>query len=100
MKEGRVSRPPLLSTRAPALLRSMEIRDRRPDGADEACELVLRPLTKMDADDAAALIRTAFAAQNRPTSPPSSLAYSGTASTFPVSDPLYASFTGGAARTI
>jgi hypothetical protein len=35
-----------------------------------------------------------------PTGPPPSLAYSGTASTFPVSDPLYASFTGGAARTI
>jgi len=34
--------------------------------------VVLRPLTTADADDVAELIRTAFAAQSRPTSPPSS----------------------------
>ena len=34
--------------------------------------MVLRPLTTADADDVAELIRTAFAAQSRPTSPPSS----------------------------
>jgi GNAT superfamily N-acetyltransferase len=50
----------------------MEIRDIRPDCADEACWGALRPLTKTDGDEAAELIRTAFAAQNRPTSPPSS----------------------------
>lgn len=34
--------------------------------------MVLRPLTTGDANEAAELIRTAFAAQSRPTSPPSS----------------------------
>ena len=34
--------------------------------------MALRPLTTADADDVAELIRTAFAAQSRPTSPPSS----------------------------
>jgi GNAT superfamily N-acetyltransferase len=38
-------------------------------GADIA---VLRPLTAADADDAAEVIRAAFAAQSRPTRPPSS----------------------------
>jgi GNAT superfamily N-acetyltransferase len=50
----------------------MEIRDARPDGVKEARRVVLRPLTIADADEAAELIRTAFAAQSRPTSPPSS----------------------------
>jgi GNAT superfamily N-acetyltransferase len=51
----------------------MEIRD--PTLADEAelpPGMILRPLTVADADEAAAHIRTAFAAQRRPTSPPSS----------------------------
>jgi GNAT superfamily N-acetyltransferase len=34
--------------------------------------MVLRPLTTADADDVAEIIRTAFAAQSRPTRPPSS----------------------------
>jgi GNAT superfamily N-acetyltransferase len=50
----------------------MEIRDTAPDGAEEACRAVLRPLTTEDANAAAEVIRTAFAAQSRPTSPPSS----------------------------
>ena len=37
-----------------------------------APEAILRPLTKADAGEAAALIRIAFAAQNRQTTPPSS----------------------------
>jgi GNAT superfamily N-acetyltransferase len=38
----------------------------------EADEVVLRPLTAADADEAADLIRAAFAVQSRPTRPPSS----------------------------
>lgn len=49
----------------------MEIRDATL-GAGEAGQSVLRPLTMADAEEAAGLIRTAFAAQSRPTSPPSS----------------------------
>jgi tRNA threonylcarbamoyladenosine biosynthesis protein TsaE len=48
----------------------MEIRDLSPEA--EACRLLLRPLTTADADEAAEVIRIAFAAQSRPTSPPSS----------------------------
>jgi GNAT superfamily N-acetyltransferase len=49
----------------------METRDPlADDGA--ARQLVLRPLTSADAGEAAELIRTAFAAQNRRTTPPSS----------------------------
>jgi len=50
----------------------MEIRDPTPASAEEARRVVLRPLTIADAEEAAGLIRTAFAAQSRPTSPPSS----------------------------
>ena len=50
----------------------MEIRDATPAGAEEACQAVLRPLTIADAEEAAEVIRTAFAAQSRRTSPPSS----------------------------
>ena len=50
----------------------MEIRDPTPASAEEARRVVLRPLTIADAEEAARLIRTAFAAQTRPTSPPSS----------------------------
>jgi GNAT superfamily N-acetyltransferase len=50
----------------------MEIREPSPAGAAETRRLVLRPLTVVDAEQAAELIRTAFAAQSRPTSPPSS----------------------------
>ena len=50
----------------------MEIRDPTPASAEEARRVVLRPLTIADAEEAAGLIRTAFAAQTRPTSPPSS----------------------------
>jgi GNAT superfamily N-acetyltransferase len=50
----------------------MEIRDPRPDSPEEVSRMVLRPLTTADADGAAELIRTAFAAQCRPTDPPSS----------------------------
>jgi GNAT superfamily N-acetyltransferase len=47
---------------------SSPLAGRRLLGADA----VLRPLTAADADDAAELIRAAFAAQSRPTRPPSS----------------------------
>ena len=40
--------------------------------AGELCRVILRPLTTADADEAADVIRTAFAAQSRPTRPPSS----------------------------
>jgi GNAT superfamily N-acetyltransferase len=51
----------------------MEIRDLTPGHEAEAApEMVLRPLTNADAGEAAELIRTAFAAQNRQTTPPSS----------------------------
>jgi GNAT superfamily N-acetyltransferase len=50
----------------------MEIRDATLAGAEEARRSALRPLTMADAEEAAQLIRTAFAAQSRPTSPPSS----------------------------
>jgi GNAT superfamily N-acetyltransferase len=51
----------------------MEIRD--PTSANDAeavPEMILRPLTAADAGEAAELIRTAFAAQTRRTTPPSS----------------------------
>jgi GNAT superfamily N-acetyltransferase len=51
---------------------AMEIRDVTRSSAEEVRQMVLRPLTVRDADEAARLIRTAFAAQSRPTSPPSS----------------------------
>jgi GNAT superfamily N-acetyltransferase len=69
---GRSSRVALLSARGAVLHPGMEIRDARPGGVKEACRLVLRPLTIADADEAAEVIRTAFAAQSRPTRPPSS----------------------------
>jgi GNAT superfamily N-acetyltransferase len=50
----------------------MEIRDPIADDARTAPQLALRPLTSADAGKAAELIRTAFAAQNRRTIPPSS----------------------------
>ena len=50
----------------------MEIRDITSDSAENAPGMVLRSLTLADADKAAEVIRTAFAAQSRPTSPPSS----------------------------
>jgi GNAT superfamily N-acetyltransferase len=50
----------------------MEIRDPIAKDAEAAPQLVLRPLTNADAREAAELIRTAFAAQNRRTTPPSS----------------------------
>jgi ribosomal protein S18 acetylase RimI-like enzyme len=50
----------------------MEIRDALNDSAEQVRRLVLRPLTARDADEAAELIRTAFAAQSAPTNPPSS----------------------------
>jgi hypothetical protein len=50
----------------------MEIRDPIANDAEAAPQLVIRPLTNADAAEAAELIRTAFAAQSRPTSPPSS----------------------------
>ena len=50
----------------------MEIRDITPDSAENAPRMVLRSLTLADADKAAEVIRIAFAAQSRPTSPPSS----------------------------
>jgi len=49
----------------------MEIREATL-GAGKAGQSVLRPLTIADVEEAAGLIRTAFAAQSRPTSPPSS----------------------------
>ena len=50
----------------------MQIRDPIANDAETAPQLVLRSLTLADADKAAEVIRTAFAAQSRPTSPPSS----------------------------
>ena len=50
----------------------MEIRDASSDGAERVHVGVLRRLTTADADEAAELVRTAFAAQSRLTSPPSS----------------------------
>ena len=50
----------------------MEIRDPIANDAEAAPQLVLRRLTNADAGDAAELVRTAFAAQNRRTTPPSS----------------------------
>jgi GNAT superfamily N-acetyltransferase len=50
----------------------MEIRETIANGAEGAPEIVLRPLTVADAGEAAELIRSAFAAQSRPTRPPSS----------------------------
>jgi GNAT superfamily N-acetyltransferase len=50
----------------------MQIRDPIANDAEAAPQLVLRSLTLADADKAAEVIRTAFAAQSRPTSPPSS----------------------------
>ena len=50
----------------------MEIRDSIAKDAEAAPQLVLRPLTNADAGEAAELIRAAFAAQNRQTTPPSS----------------------------
>jgi GNAT superfamily N-acetyltransferase len=51
----------------------MEIRDLTPGHkAEAAAGMVVRPLSPADADEAAGLIRTAFAAQNRRTMPPSS----------------------------
>ncbi len=42
------------------------------DEAEAAPGTILRPLTVADADETAELVRTAFAAQGRPTNPPSS----------------------------
>jgi GNAT superfamily N-acetyltransferase len=51
----------------------MEIRDSTlADEAEAAPGTILRPLAIADADETAALIRKAFAAQGRPTKPPSS----------------------------
>jgi GNAT superfamily N-acetyltransferase len=50
----------------------MEIRGPIANDAGAAPQLVLRALTNADAKEAAELIRTAFAEQNRPTTPPSS----------------------------
>jgi ribosomal protein S18 acetylase RimI-like enzyme len=50
----------------------MEIRDPIANDAEAAPQLVLRPLTNADAGAAADLIRSAFAAQSRRTTPPSS----------------------------
>jgi tRNA threonylcarbamoyladenosine biosynthesis protein TsaE len=50
----------------------MQIRDPIANDAEAAPQLVLRPLTNADAGAAADLIRSAFAAQNRRTTPPSS----------------------------
>jgi GNAT superfamily N-acetyltransferase len=50
----------------------MEIRDATHDSAEKAGRMVLRPLTARDAEEAAELIRTAFAAQSCSTNPPSS----------------------------
>jgi GNAT superfamily N-acetyltransferase len=50
----------------------MEIRDPIVNNAEAAPRLVLRPLAKADSADAAELIRSAFAAQSRRTTPPSS----------------------------
>ena len=50
----------------------MEIRDPLADDVEATSRLVLRPLRSADGAEAAELIRTAFAAQNRRTTPPSS----------------------------
>jgi GNAT superfamily N-acetyltransferase len=50
------------------MILSSPLASRAPLKADA---VVLRPLTTADADEAAELIRAAFAAQSRPTSPPS-----------------------------
>ncbi len=50
----------------------MEIRDPIADDAEAAAGMVVRPLSTAYADEAAELIRTAFAAQNRQTTPSSS----------------------------
>ena len=50
----------------------MEIRETIANDAEAAPGMILRPLTVADAEEAAELIRTAFAAQSRPTNPPSS----------------------------
>jgi predicted N-acetyltransferase YhbS len=50
----------------------MEIRETIANDAKAAPQMSLRPLTTVDAGEAAELIRTAFAAQSRPTRPPSS----------------------------
>ncbi len=50
----------------------MQIRETIANDAEAAPRMILRPLTAGDADEAAELIRTAFAAQSRPTRPPSS----------------------------
>jgi ribosomal protein S18 acetylase RimI-like enzyme len=50
----------------------MEIRDPIAKDAEAAPAVVLRPLTAADAREAAELIRAAFAAQKRRTTPPSS----------------------------
>jgi predicted N-acetyltransferase YhbS len=50
----------------------MEICDPIANDAEAAPEMVVRPLSTAYADEAAELIRTAFAAQDRQTTPPSS----------------------------
>ena len=50
----------------------MEIRDPIANDVEAAPGMVVRPLSTAYADEAAELIRTAFAAQNRRTTPPSS----------------------------
>src|ERR1700735_24468 len=50
----------------------MEIRHPIANDAEPAPGMVVRPLSSACADKAAVLIRTAFAAQNRQTTPPSS----------------------------
>jgi GNAT superfamily N-acetyltransferase len=50
----------------------MEIRDPIPNDAEAAPGMVVRPLSAFDAGATAELIRKAFAAQNRRTTPPSS----------------------------
>jgi GNAT superfamily N-acetyltransferase len=50
----------------------MEIREPIADHAEAPRETLLRPLAAADAKEAAELIRTAFGAQNRRTTPPSS----------------------------
>ena len=51
---------------------AMQIRETVANAAEAAHRTILRPLTPADAGEAAKLIRTAFAAQGRPTNPPSS----------------------------
>jgi len=50
----------------------MEIRETIANDAEAAPRMILRPLTVADADEAAELVRTAFAAQSHATNPPSS----------------------------